>query len=46
MNTKEIVIRLEYDSWDGEVGTKELTESVYEYLTELIADDSLVYTIE
>ena len=46
MNTKEVVIRLEFD-YDKAYDNKNsaLRECVYEYLTQLIEDDSLDYEV-
>ena len=46
MNTKEVVIRLEFDTdkaYDNKNAS--LRECVYEYLTQLIEDDSLDYEV-
>lgn len=46
MGQSEVVIRLEFDEFDFDGSEDALRESVYQYLTELMEDDSLAYEVE
>lgn len=46
MGQSEVVIRLAFDDDDFDGSEDALRESVYQYLTELMEDDSLAYEVE
>jgi len=46
MGQSEVVIRLAFDDDDFEGSEDALRESVYQYLTELMEDDRLCYSVE
>lgn len=46
MSQSEVVIRLEFDDDDFNGDPNALRESVYQYLTDLMEDDRLCYSVE
>jgi hypothetical protein len=46
MGQSEVVIRLQYDDDDFDGNADALRESVYQYLTDLMEDDRLCYSVE